>query len=74
MNFELKKNHKIIFIKDIAIDDIRVLPNCPQKTDRFCDFETTDICGYEALNGDIKWARASKLTFNGQNQVPDIDQ
>ena len=42
-------------------------------TDRFCDFETLDICKYEVLGGEIKWLRGSSSTIL-EGQKPEFDQ
>ena len=48
------------YFKMISLDDIRLLNDCPHKFDRFCDFETDDICNYTSLAADFKWQRASR--------------
>lgn len=55
----------------IAVDDIRLLNECPIKTNRFCDFEQDDLCGYTNLNsGNLKWQRGTPSVTQG----PSIDQ
>jgi hypothetical protein len=45
----------------MAIDDIRLLPSCPIKNERFCDFEGENICNYNTTNriNDFVWSRSS---------------
>ena len=50
----------------VAIDDVRLLPNCSSRRDRFCDFEE-DMCGYEAIaSQDVVWTRV-----RGSHQTTD---
>lgn len=68
----MKNQYQIVFeglvgstvLSDIALDDIRLLPSCPPKLDRFCDFESEDICGYTIAAGDVEWKRGSPSTSN----------
>ena len=61
-----------IKFKFIAVDDIRILNSCPAKSNRFCDFENDDLCGYTINDkGGIKWARGNKL---GSQTGPNVDQ
>ena len=47
--------------KIIALDDIRFLSNCSEKEDRFCDFESEDICGYQTVaSSEIVWSSSCK--------------
>lgn len=60
------------YVGVIALDDIRVLSECPPSTDRFCDFETDDICGFTYLNtGNIDWKRGTKATAPPDGPVYD---
>ncbi|CAF0741650.1 unnamed protein product, partial [Brachionus calyciflorus] len=59
------------YVGVIAVDDIRVLADCPPKTGRFCDFESDEICGYTYGNGNIDWKRGSKAT--APSTGPSID-
>lgn len=80
LKIDLKTDYQIVFEGVtsgfaqglIAIDDIRVLPSCPPKLDRFCDFEDEDICNYKNLNTSTTlWKRGSRNTLNSG---PQIDQ
>ena len=67
-DFKDRQGYQIVFealsgienLGVIAIDDVRLLPNCPHKIDRFCDFETSDICNY-TTSGNFNWKRANGL-------------
>ena len=41
-------------MKTVALDDIRILDTCRSESERFCDFESGDMCGYTTY-GDFKW-------------------
>ena len=55
------------------MDDIRLLSSCSSKTERFCDFESTDICNYNTslAQSDVKWQRGSRQTLSSG---PLVDQ
>ena len=57
----------------IALDDIRLLDSCPKLTNRFCDFESDDLCGYsnETTKSNIFWTRGKK---KGSTTGPAFDQ
>jgi hypothetical protein len=55
--------------KIIALDDVRVLTDCPQKTDRFCDFEQSEICGYN-ITGNFQWKRTTRNALSSQDLFP----
>lgn len=56
----------------MGLDDIRVLPSCPIRNERFCDFEGDNMCGYvNDPNNIYDWARGSQATLNSG---PPIDQ
>ena len=65
--------NSLTLFKDIALDDIRVLTSCPPSTDRFCDFESSDICRYEVLDGEMKWVRGSSASIL-DGEKPEFDQ
>jgi hypothetical protein len=74
----LKESYNIIFegvrgrypLGVIGLDDVRLLPSCPARENRFCDFESEDICGYTTSDGAIKWTR-QLATDNSEG--PDTD-
>ncbi len=47
------------------MDDIRLLSTCSAKTERFCDFESSDICNYTTnlTQSDVKWQRGSRMSL-----------
>ncbi len=60
----------------IALDDIRLLDECPPDSERtFCDFESADLCGYQALPGNITWRLGSAAENQADSaSVPNVDQ
>ncbi|CAF0741635.1 unnamed protein product, partial [Brachionus calyciflorus] len=50
----------------IAVDDVRLLDECPTKIDRFCDFENDNLCSYANLPiNDINWKRGTPTDVQG---------
>jgi hypothetical protein len=62
----------------IAVDDVRLLDKCPpHKTgDRFCDFESDDLCGYslDTLDSVFVWKRVKAYDLNKLKIGPTVDQ
>jgi hypothetical protein len=58
-------------IKNIGLDDIRLLDSCPKTTSKSCDFETLDLCGYSTDALKNSWKRASAMSLP---QGPPNDQ
>lgn len=48
----------------MGLDDIRVLPGCPLRNERFCDFESDGNCNYTNwATNDFNWARSSRTVL-----------
>ena len=59
----------------IAIDDTKLLQNCPTKSNRTCDFESEDICGYQIIaSSDVTWKRSTASDLNEPVFGPFNDQ
>lgn len=56
----------------MGLDDFRLLPGCPIRNERFCDFESEDICNYNnSATNDFNWSRSSKAQLGSG---PSTDQ
>ena len=57
-------------MKTVALDDIRILDTCRSESERFCDFESGDMCGYTTY-GDFKWKLEKGVNLNTNPQILD---
>lgn len=59
----------------IAIDDTKFLTSCSVKTNRTCDFENDDLCGYQIIKSNrYNWTRTTALDLNETIFGPFFDQ